>query len=124
MFIAIDFDGTCVTNNYPAMGGDIGAVPVLLELVKKEHKLILLTNRWDKELKAAELWFNTHDIPLFGINRNPVQWKFTKSSKVYANYYIDDAAIGCPLKEDKTLSKKPFADWVKIREILIEKKIL
>lgn len=35
MFIAIDFDGTCVSNDFPKIGKDIGAVPVLKELVEK-----------------------------------------------------------------------------------------
>lgn len=124
MFIAIDFDGTCVTNDYPNVGEDIGAVPVLLELVKKGHKLILLTNRSGAELKDAEVWFQAYGIPLFGVNKNPIQWKFSKSPKVYANLYIDDASLGCPLKEDNTLSKKPFADWKKIKELLEEKRII
>jgi len=124
MFIALDFDGTCVTNEYPNVGEDIGAVPVLQELIKKGHKLILLTNRSDKELKDAEVWFQAYGIPLFGMNKNPIQWKFSKSPKVFANLYIDDASLGCPLKEDKLLSKKPFADWEKIKDLLKEKGIL
>jgi hypothetical protein len=33
MIIAVDFDGTCVTHDFPHVGKDIGAVPVLKELV-------------------------------------------------------------------------------------------
>jgi hypothetical protein len=29
LIIGIDLDGTCVTHNYPHIGKDIGAVPVL-----------------------------------------------------------------------------------------------
>ena len=36
MVIAIDFDGTCVTNEYPNVGKDIGAVPVLKRIVEME----------------------------------------------------------------------------------------
>ena len=39
MIIAIDFDGTCVYHDYPYVGKDIGAVPVLKELVAAGHKL-------------------------------------------------------------------------------------
>lgn len=124
MFIGIDFDGTCVTNDYPEVGKDIGAAAVLIELTQKGHKLILITNRTDKPLHDAELWFKAYGIPLFSINKNPIQWRFSKSSKIFANLYIDDAGLGCPLKTDKNLSEKPFADWVKIRKILIEKEIL
>ena len=36
MVIALDFDGTVVTHEYPYIGEDIGAVPVLKELVAAE----------------------------------------------------------------------------------------
>ena len=38
MVIAIDFDGTCVTNDYPYIGKGIGAVPVLKKIVEKGHR--------------------------------------------------------------------------------------
>lgn len=124
MFIGIDFDGTCVTNDYPEIGKDIDAVPVLLELTQKGHKLILITNRTDKPLQDAELWFKAYGIPLFGINRNPIQYKFSKSPKIYANLYIDDTGLGCPLKIDKSISQKPFVDWEKARKLLVDKRII
>lgn len=120
MIIAIDFDGVCVTNEFPKVGYDIGAVPILQGLVAKGHKLILLTSRYDQTLKDAENWFMAYGIPLFGINRNPIQWKFSKSPKVYADLYIEDRGFGCPLKKDLTLSKKPFVDWDKGRLLLKE----
>ena len=49
MIIAIDFDGTCVTHEYPKIGKDIGAVDTLRALVAKGHKLILWTMRDKKE---------------------------------------------------------------------------
>ena len=45
MYIAVDFDGTCVSNAFPYIGKDIGSVPVLKKLVEKGHKLILYTLR-------------------------------------------------------------------------------
>jgi len=124
MFIAIDFDGTCVTHEFPEIGKDIGAVPVLKELVEKKHKLILFTIRSGDTLDAAKQWFDLHNIPLFGVNVNPIQWKFSKSKKVYANLYIDDAALGCPLIYDQAVSEKPYADWTKIRQLLQEQNII
>lgn len=118
MIIAIDFDGVCVSNAFPRVGDDIGAVPVLSELVAKGHKLILLTNRYGQSLKDAENWFRAYGIPLYGINRNPVQWHFSKSPKVYADLYIDDRGLGCPLTTDASVSEKPFVDWDKVRELL------
>ena len=36
--IAVDFDGTCVTHEYPKVGRDIGAAAVLKDLVAAGHK--------------------------------------------------------------------------------------
>lgn len=118
MIIAVDFDGTCVTHDYPNIGKDIGAVPVLKELVENGHKIILYTMRCDKELKEAVQWFESNDIPLFGINENLTQRKWTKSPKIYAHLYIDDAALGVPLILDEGMSNRPFVDWKAVKVLL------
>ena len=111
MYIAIDFDGTCVTHDYPRIGKDIGAIEVLKRLIKSGHKLILNTMRSGKELQDAIDWFKENGIELYGANKNPSQKSWTNSPKVYAHMYIDDAALGCPLKMDLNLSDRPFVDW-------------
>ena len=111
MYIAIDFDGTCVTHDYPRVGKDIGAVPVLKKLIDSGHQLILNTMRSGKELKDAVQWFIDNDIPLYGVNENPTQKSWTASPKVYAHLYIDDAALGCPLMFDHAVSNRPFVNW-------------
>ena len=111
MYIAVDFDGTCVTHEYPRVGKDIGAVPVLKKLVDSGHHIILNTMRSGKELVDAVQWFADNDIPLYGANENPTQKEWTLSPKVYAHLYIDDAALGCPLKFDRAVSDRPFVDW-------------
>lgn len=111
MYIAVDFDGTCVTHEYPRVGKDIGAVPVLKKLVDSGHQLILNTMRSGKELVDAVQWFADNDIPLYGANENPTQKEWTLSPKVYAHLYIDDAALGCPLRFDRAVSSRPFVDW-------------
>jgi hypothetical protein len=116
MIIAIDFDGTCVTHEYPNIGRNIGAVPVLREIIKAGHQLILNTMRSGKELHEAVDWFRQNNIPLYGINENPDQKSWTDSPKVYANIYIDDAALGCPLKYDLGMSDRPFVNWVTVGE--------
>lgn len=117
MIIAIDFDGTCVTHEYPRIGKDIGAVPVLKELVEKGHKLILYTMRSGDLLDEAVNWFIDNDIKLWGVNKNPEQWKWTSSPKVYANIYIDDAAFGAPLVtyNSKYYSHRPYISWESIK---------
>lgn len=111
LYIGVDFDGTCVTHEYPRVGKDIGAVPVLKKLTDSGHLLILNTMRSGKELDDAVQWFIDNDIPLYGVNENPSQKSWTLSPKVYAHLYIDDAALGCPLKMDNAVSDRPFVNW-------------
>src|SRR5574344_204870 len=114
MIIAIDFDGTCVTHDFPRIGKDIGAVPVLKALVRNGHKLILYTMRSDidnpsssdpnihtvggKYLTEALAWFENNGIELWGVNENPEQKSWTSSPKPFANMYIDDSSFGCPTR--------------------------
>lgn len=111
LIICVDFDGTCVTHEYPNIGKEIGATEVLKQLTDKGHKLILFTMRSGKELQDAINWFEKRDIPLFGVNKNPEQHTWTSSPKPYAHLYIDDAAYGCPIKYNKILSDRPFVNW-------------
>ena len=122
--IGVDFDGTCVTHEYPKVGKDIGAVPVLKKLREKGHLLILHTMRFEETERDAINWFIANDILLYGVNRNKTQWRWSKSPKIYANLYIDDAALGCPLKTDPELSDRPFVDWEAVEKLLIEREIL
>ena len=124
MYIAIDFDGTCVTHDYPRIGKDIHAIPVLNKLVSNGHKLILNTMRSGKELDDAVNWFKENNIELFGINENPTQKRWTNSPKSYAHMYIDDAAFGCPLLNIPEISDRPFVNWVSIEVTLSQMGII
>jgi hypothetical protein len=115
----IDFDGTVVAYDYPRIGQDIGSQRVLKRILDKGHKLILNTMRSGQQLQEAVNWFQENDIELFGIQFHPTQHTWTTSNKCYANHFIDDAAIGTPLKEDETISKKPFVDWDAMEQMLI-----
>ena len=119
MYIAVDFDGTCVTHEYPEVGKNIGAESVLKKLIEKGHKIILYTMRSGQELLDAQKWFEDNDIELYASNTNPTQKFWTKSPKVYAHVYIDDAALGCPLHMNEAVSQRPFVDWSKVHEWLI-----
>ncbi len=112
MIIAVDFDGTCVTHEYPNVGKDVGAVAVLKALVQNGHKLILWTMRSGRYLMDAKAWFDENRIELWGINCNPEQKSWTDSPKAYAQLYIDDAAFGAWLLSS-TISKRPYFDWTK-----------
>jgi len=110
----------------------------LIDLVKEGHSLILFTMRSDKQgdiqTKSGEIirletsmlhdavnWFNEREIPLWGVNENPEQKSWTNSPKPYCHLYIDDAALGCPVKYDKDISDRPFVDWKRVEALLTKK---
>lgn len=149
LVIAVDFDGTCVRHEFPEVGEDVPmAVEVLKKIIHNGHRLILFTMRSDRFemgspetpnikdvtgtfLKDAVEWFKERDIPLYGIQTNPTQSNWTTSPKAYADIYIDDAALGCPLVypvpfRDDPLEHlqavkplRPFVDWQTIERYLI-----
>ena len=122
MIIAVDFDGTCVTHAYPNEGDDIGAVPILRKILEKGNEIILYTMRSGKALDDAMQWFLRNDLRLYGVQYNPTQAQWTSSNKCYAQLYIDDAALGCPLIKKE--GERPYVDWQKVEKMLIEKEIL
>ncbi len=139
--ILIDFDGTCVAHDFPKIGKEIGAIPVLKKLTNNGHRLILFTMRANREnknptetkgikdvtgpfLDDAVNWFKKNNIPLYGIQTNPTQHKWTTSPKAYGHMMIDDAALGCPLTWNNKISHRPFADWDLIEKILSIKKLI
>ena len=121
--IAVDFDGTVVTHAYPEIGDDAGAVPVLKELTDNGCRLILYTMRHGKLLDDAIRWFRERGIPLYAVNENPSQQRWTSSPKVHADLYIDDSALGFPIKFQDGI-KRPFVNWVKVRQRLVEEGFL
>lgn len=140
MVIGIDFDGTCVTHEFPLIGKEIGAIPVLKKLSDNGHQLILFTMRSDKDdvqssdkdihpisgnyLTDAVNWFIENEIPLYGIQKNPTQHLWTSSPKCYAHMFIDDAALGCPLTFDEELSSRLFVNWAEVEKLLTQQKII
>lgn len=137
MIIAVDFDGTCVTHDYPKVGKDIGAIPVLRRLTDAGHQLILFTMRsymhgvspvTNKDenggLSDAVKWFKDNNIPLWAVNENPDQRSWTESPKPYAQLYIDDAALGCPCYYKPETHSRPFVNWNCIEELLQQKGLI
>lgn len=135
MTINIDFDGTCVTHDFPQIGKSIGAERVLRRLVDNGHQLILFTMRSDRKeatpvidptiqnvtgdfLTDAVNWFSQNGIKLYGIQTNPTQLNWTTSPKSYAELMIDDSALGCPMIYKKDLSPRPFVCWKTIEKYL------
>jgi hydroxymethylpyrimidine pyrophosphatase-like HAD family hydrolase len=116
--IAVDFDGTLVVHDYPRIGEEVpGAVRVLQRLTHAGHRLILYTMRSDNRLLEACEWCRVRGVELWGINENPEQHHWTNSPKIYAHLYIDDAALGAPLRHTSK-GFRPHVDWESVETLL------
>ncbi len=118
MFIAIDFDGTIVDHRFPEIGEpNPGAIDWMKRFQEAGAKLILWTMRSDgagdgmNTLTEAVEYCRRNGVEFFGINGNAEQSSWTNSPKAYAHTYIDDAAFGCPLRENPRMGGRPFVDW-------------
>lgn len=110
--IAVDFDNTLFVNEYPEVGLLVpGASKFMKKLKDAGHLLLIWTCRTntglhdkenvtkDLEMIAAKL--TEHDIPFDEIVSG-------EPGKLMADFYIDDRAVGCPLRFWKG---KPVVDW-------------
>ena len=110
---AVDFDGTVVQQRYPKVGPPVPrALESLREIVEAGHRIVLFTMRGGSYLHDAVDYMRDCGIPLYGINHNPDQATWTTSPKAYANLYIDDSAVGCPLVY--TPGVPPYVDWTEV----------
>ncbi len=132
MIIAFDFDGTVVDHRFPEIGPAVpGAMECLRALMEEDHKLILYTMRSDDPtrdknkttLTEAVAWLKQQRIRMWGVNVNPGQKHWSNSPKVYAELYIDDAALGIP-KWRPAGFEMDCVDWDKVRIMLVQAKIL
>ena len=99
MNIAVDFDGTIVTDKYPAIGKEIPFAVDTLKMLRQEgHNLILWTVREGKLLEDALDWCQKHGLTFYAVNReypeetsdnNPY---FSRKPKV--DLFIDDRNVG------------------------------
>lgn len=121
LMIAIDFDGTIVEHQFPAIGDPIpGAFDVLKELQEAGHRLILWTCREDfghlidkQYLKDAIDFCEKNGIVFDAINEGIEEEEFRPEGvlrrKPCAHYYIDDAIVG------------GFPGWDAVRKFFFEK---
>jgi hypothetical protein len=117
-YVAVEFDGTCVTNNYPNVGEDVGADLWLRAAVAMGAKLILHTTRDhdhagqgnETSLGNAIDWFENHDVALWEIACNPSQKSWSSSPKLHAHIYVDDCGLGIPRKRHGT-RERWVVDW-------------
>ena len=96
--IAVDFDGTLVTDRWPEIGEpNQEVIDYVLEKQKYGAKLILWTSRTGSLLDAAVDWCSEHGIIFDAINSNLPEvisaFGGRDSRKIIADWYIDDKAF-------------------------------
>ena len=95
--IAVDFDGTSVDHEYPAIGKEkLFAFITLKELQKRGALLILWTFREGKELHEAVTYCRQNGIEFYAVNRNypEEQWTDGTPRKINVDIFIDDRNVG------------------------------
>jgi len=99
MTIAVDFDGTLVTHEYPRIGRPI---PFAIEALKKlqqedHHQIILWTVREGELLQEAIDYCKQKGFEFYAINSNyPEEAMVSKTAprKITADLFIDDRNLG------------------------------
>lgn len=124
LLIAVDFDGTIVTHMYPEVGAPVpNAVKVLKRLRDAGATLMLWTMRSGPELQEAVDYCTENGIVLSHVNERINQKEWTQSPKLYAQFYIDDAAVGCPTLYDAQ-SNRQMVNWKEIEAVFTRQGIL
>ncbi len=115
MIIAVDFDGTVVEHEYPAIGKTkLFAFETLKALQEKGFRLILWTYRAGKELDEAVEFCKENGVEFYAINKNYPEEEYVEgeiSRKINADIYIDDKNIG------------GFLGWSKIWELITQESL-
>ena len=100
--IAVDFDGTLCTNNYPAIGDPVYET---IEALKAEQiagaRVILWTCRVGERLEEALLWCGKYNIEVAEVNRNLpdiIEIFGGDCRKIFAHEYWDDRAVRRPME--------------------------
>lgn len=99
MTIAVDFDGTIVTHEYPKIGEELPfATDTLKMLIREHHKLILWTVREGELLDEAVNWCHERGVEFYAINKDypeeKKEWNNHFSRKLKVDMWIDDRNIG------------------------------
>lgn len=97
LIIAVDFDGTIVTDAYPQIGKpQLFAFETLKRLQNDGHRLILWTYRCGSKLNEAVAFCKENGIDFYAVNSSFPNEEFTgkESRKIAADLFIDDRNIG------------------------------
>ena len=69
--IAVDFDGTIVTHEYPKIGREIPfAIETLKMLIRDQHRLILWSVREGELLQEAVDWCKERGVEFWAVNKD------------------------------------------------------
>ena len=98
MVIAVDFDGTIVTHEYPRIGKEI---PFAIDSLKRlqtqpDILLIMWTVREGKELEEAVQFCLERGLEFYAVNKNYPEESsdFPEPRKLKADLFIDDRNLG------------------------------
>lgn len=133
MKIYLDFDGTVVAHEYPAIGVyNEGCFEVIKKLQKAGHQIILNTSRIDFKNGTLDeaLYFlekNKEKIHLpikefTPAKLSPMEWNW-ESFEMFDVLFIDDFAKGIPLKKLETNPALELVDWNQVDQQFEERKL-
>lgn len=99
MTIAVDFDGTIVTHEYPKIGREIPFAIQTLKMLRDEgHLIILWSVREDELLDEAVEWCRARGLEFYAVNKDyPEEEQKNNnhfSRKLKADVWIDDRNVG------------------------------
>jgi len=116
MIIAVDFDGTIVTHEYPKIGREI---PFAIDTLKRlqqspEYQLILWTVREGKELDEALDYCRNRGLEFYAVNSNypEEEAEHNEPRKLKADLFLDDRNLG------------GLPDWGIIYQMIVSGKFL
>ena len=112
--IAVDFDGTLCTSNWPNIGEPNAAlIEQLNEEQKKGAAIVLFTCRSGKLLRDAVKWCKEQGLVFDEVNRNTkerIKLYRGDSRKISADVYIEDRAADFAFGKKLELGGKKNAD--------------
>lgn len=98
MIIAVDFDGTIVTHEYPKIGKERPFAIATLKRIQEEgeHQLILWTVREGELLKEAVDFCHERGLDFYAVNSNYPEEspEHNAPRKLVADLWIDDRNLG------------------------------
>lgn len=133
MKIYLDFDGTVVEHQYPAIGAENPhALRVIRALQDKGHTIILNTYRADLNDGSLEEALAYLSNPAHGLKSittstskkiHPGPFDLTASLQ-FEKLYIDDIAEGIPLIPNRMIANGFMVHWLALEQHLMEVGIL